>query len=144
MCCCRQHTVHSLPCTTARLSSTSEVACTSHQHPQPGLTSCVSLCQVAVIEYARSICGLKEANSTEFDSATTCPAVVFMPEGSKTHKGGTMRLGSRRTLLETVDCITAKLYQVRWCLLVPCVAYVVAESMCCAPVFHRRPAVSFM
>ena len=70
------------------------------------------LLQVAVIEYAREMCGLKEANSTEFDSATTCPAVVFMPEGSKTHKGGTMRLGTRRTLLETVDCITAKLYQV--------------------------------
>jgi CTP synthase len=39
--------------------------------------------------------------------------------------GGTMRLGSRRTLLQTVDCTTAKLYQVdhhcstwqpwRWC-----------------------------
>ena len=65
-----------------------------------------------MIEYAREVCGLKEANSTEFDSATPHPAVVFMPEGSKTHKGGTMRLGSRRTLLETVDCITAKLYQV--------------------------------
>lgn len=35
-----------------------------------------------------------------------------MPEGSRTHMGGTMRLGSRRTLLQTVDCITAKLYQV--------------------------------
>jgi len=37
-----------------------------------------------------------------------------MPEGSRTHMGGTMRLGSRRTLLQTVDCITAKLYQVRF------------------------------
>ncbi len=36
-----------------------------------------------------------------------------MPEGSKTHMGGTMRLGSRKTLLHSVDCITAKLYQVR-------------------------------
>lgn len=44
--------------------------------------------------------------------ATPHPAVVFMPEGSRTHMGGTMRLGSRRTLLQTVDCITAKLYQV--------------------------------
>ena len=68
--------------------------------------------QVAVIEFARNVCGMRDANSTEFDSATTCPAVVFMPEGSKTHKGGTMRLGARRTLLETMDCITAKLYQV--------------------------------
>lgn len=44
--------------------------------------------------------------------ATPHPAVVFMPEGSRTHMGGTMRLGSRRTLLQTVDCTTAKLYQV--------------------------------
>ncbi len=44
--------------------------------------------------------------------ATPHPAVVFMPEGSRTHMGGTMRLGARRTLLQTVDCISAKLYQV--------------------------------
>lgn len=69
--------------------------------------------QVAVIEFTRSVLGLAGANSTEFDTATPTPAVVFMPEGSTTHKGGTMRLGTRRTLLETVDCITAKLYQVR-------------------------------
>lgn len=29
---------------------------------------------------------------------------------SKTHMGGTMRLGARKTLLQTADCITAKLY----------------------------------
>ena len=34
-----------------------------------------------------------------------------MPEGSTTHFGGTMRLGARRTVLQTVDCIAAKLYQ---------------------------------
>jgi len=34
-----------------------------------------------------------------------------MPEGSTTHKGGTMRLGARRTALETVDCVAARLYQ---------------------------------
>lgn len=34
-----------------------------------------------------------------------------MPEVSKTHLGGTMRLGARRTLLQTPDCITARLYQ---------------------------------
>ena len=45
--------------------------------------------------------------------ATPEPCVVFMPEGSRTHKGGTMRLGTRRTLLQTADCMSAKLYQVR-------------------------------
>ena len=48
--------------------------------------------------------------------ATPHPAVVFMPEGSRTHMGGTMRLGARRTLLQTVDCISAKLYQVPRCI----------------------------
>ena len=52
-----------------------------------------------------------EANSTEFAPATPQPAVVFMPEGSTTHKGGTMRLGARRTVLQTVNCTAAKLYQ---------------------------------
>lgn len=69
--------------------------------------------QVAVIEFARNVLGLKEAHSAEFDAATPTPAVVFMPEGSKTHKGGTMRLGARKTILQTMDCITARLYQVR-------------------------------
>lgn len=67
--------------------------------------------QVAVIEFARNMLGLKEAHSAEFDAATPTPAVVFMPEGSKTHKGGTMRLGARKTILQTMDCITARLYQ---------------------------------
>ncbi|KAL8546368.1 hypothetical protein ACS0TY_006187 [Phlomoides rotata] len=31
-------------------------------------------------------------------------------DGSKTHMGSTMRLGSRRTLLHSPDCLTAKLY----------------------------------
>ena len=66
-----------------------------------------------VIEFARSVLGLPDANSAEFDGASPTPVVVFMPEGSTTHKGGTMRLGTRRTILQTMDCITAKLYQAR-------------------------------
>lgn len=68
--------------------------------------------QTAVIEFARNVLGLEGANSTEWDPATPHPVVVFMPEISTTHKGGTMRLGSRRTILETTDCVAAKLYQV--------------------------------
>lgn len=34
-----------------------------------------------------------------------------MPEGSKTHMGGTMRLGSRETVLQTPDSHAAKLYR---------------------------------
>lgn len=66
---------------------------------------------MAVIDAARTLLGYADANSTEFQPATPHPAVVFMPEGSRTHKGGTMRLGVRRTVLQTVDCIAAKLYQ---------------------------------
>nr|PNR42718.1 hypothetical protein PHYPA_017548 [Physcomitrium patens] len=54
--------------------------------------------QLAVVEFARNILGLKNANSTEFDSAT--PFMCFiMPEVSETHMGGTMRLGGRKILL---------------------------------------------
>jgi len=56
--------------------------------------------QVAVIEYARHEMGLEDANSTEFDQHPEHPVVMFMPEGSKTHLGGTMRLGLRKTVIE--------------------------------------------
>ncbi|THU65056.1 hypothetical protein C4D60_Mb01t33110 [Musa balbisiana] len=75
----------------------------------PFLGICLGM-QVAVIEFARSILNLHDANSTEFDPDTTNPCIVFMPEGSKTHKGATMHLGSRRTFFEVTDCISAKLY----------------------------------
>ncbi|XP_058101065.1 uncharacterized protein LOC131245549 isoform X1 [Magnolia sinica] len=70
---------------------------------------CLGL-QIAVIEYARSVLGLHDANSTEFNPNTKNPCVVFMPEGSKTHMGATMRLGSRRTYFQVTDCKSAKLY----------------------------------
>lgn len=76
----------------------------------PYLGICLGM-QIGVIEYARGVLGLTSANSTEFDPATPHPCVVFMPEVSKTHMGGTMRLGARRTLLTTPDCMAAKLYQ---------------------------------
>lgn len=76
----------------------------------PYLGICLGL-QVAVIDAARSLLGLEGAHSTEFAPQTPHPAVVFMPEGSRTHMGGTMRLGSRRTVLQTVDCLAAKLYR---------------------------------
>jgi CTP synthase len=51
--------------------------------------------QMAVTEYARNVCGLEGANSTEFDPATPHPVIDFLP-GQKglTRKGGTMRLGA--------------------------------------------------
>ncbi|PPD71929.1 hypothetical protein GOBAR_DD31169 [Gossypium barbadense] len=75
----------------------------------PYLGICLGM-QISVIEYARSVLGLEKANSNEFDDETPDPVVIFMPEGSRTHMGSTMRLGSRRTLFQTPDCVTSKLY----------------------------------
>ncbi len=51
--------------------------------------------QVAVIEFARNVAGLKGANSTEFDANPPYPVVDLMPEQRQvTEKGATMRLGA--------------------------------------------------
>ena len=51
--------------------------------------------QCATIEFARNVCGLKNANSTEFNPETTFPVIDMMVEQKKvTEKGGTMRLGA--------------------------------------------------
>lgn len=56
--------------------------------------------QCAVIEFARNICGLEEANSTEFDEATPYPVIDLMPDQRDLeNKGGTMRLGKYECLL---------------------------------------------
>eukprot|EP00164_Ancoracysta_twista_P004660 GFYU01006298.1.p1 GENE.GFYU01006298.1~~GFYU01006298.1.p1 ORF type:complete len:728 (+),score=225.38 GFYU01006298.1:112-2295(+) len=75
----------------------------------PYLGICLGF-QVAVIEYARTILGLTGANTTEFEQEAAHPVVIFMPEGSKTHMGGTMRLGTRKTILSTMQCKAARLY----------------------------------
>ncbi|VFQ61195.1 unnamed protein product [Cuscuta campestris] len=81
----------------------------ARQNRIPYLGVCLGM-QIAVIEFARSVLGLEDANSTEFDPNTPHPCVVFMPEGSKTHMGGTMRLGSRRTYFHRWDSVSTKLY----------------------------------
>ncbi|XP_047332502.1 CTP synthase 2-like [Impatiens glandulifera] len=81
----------------------------AREHKIPYLGICLGM-QIAVIEFARSVLGMKDANSSEFDPDTKNPCVIFMPEGSKTHMGGTMRLGSRRTYFHVSDCKSAKLY----------------------------------
>ncbi|KAL8129254.1 hypothetical protein V2J09_018409 [Rumex salicifolius] len=75
----------------------------------PYLGICLGM-QTAVLEFTRSVLGVQDANSTEFDPDTPNPYVIFMPEGSKTHMGGTMRLGSRRTYFHVKDCKSANLY----------------------------------
>ena len=58
--------------------------------------------QCAVIEFARNVAGLSGANSTEFDVATPHPVICLLEEQKTiTYKGGTMRLGSQRCVLQS-------------------------------------------
>ncbi|MGB0622397.1 MAG: glutamine hydrolyzing CTP synthase [Candidatus Thalassarchaeaceae archaeon] len=75
----------------------------------PYLGVCLGL-QIATIEFCRNVLGMEKANSTEFDENTPHPAVVFMPEISKTHMGGTMRLGTKPTPFLVEDCKMKRLY----------------------------------
>lgn len=66
----------------------------AREHKLPFLGICLGM-QMAVIEFARNVLQLKNANSTEMDSKTTHPVIDLMEEQkSVTHKGGTMRLGA--------------------------------------------------
>ena len=78
-------------------------------HNVPYLGVCLGL-QIATIEFCRNVLELENANSTEFDENTPNPAVVFMPEISKTHMGGTMRLGTKPTPFLVDDCKMRRLY----------------------------------
>ena len=56
--------------------------------------------QLAVIEFARNMCNIKQANSIEFNPKTADPVIDFLPDQVKiTRKGGTMRLGAYRCTL---------------------------------------------
>jgi CTP synthase len=75
----------------------------------PYLGICLGM-QVAIVEYGRHVLGLSDANSTEFNRATSDPVIALVTEwqdqvqGAQTRteqsaKGGTMRLGAQEVLL---------------------------------------------
>ena len=67
----------------------------------PFLGICLGL-QCAVIEFARNVCGLKGANSTEFDKKAHYPVIDLMEsQRAIKRKGGTMRLGAYDCKIET-------------------------------------------
>ncbi|KAL6867056.1 CTP synthase N-terminus domain-containing protein [Trichoderma novae-zelandiae] len=68
----------------------------AREHNTPWLGICFGM-QLAVCEFARNVCGYAGATSEEFEEQAEHPVVIFMPEGSKETKGGTMRLGLRTT-----------------------------------------------
>lgn len=66
--------------------------CRSHDIPYLGI--CLGM-QVAVIEFARNVCRMKDANSGEFDPDSKHKVIDFLPDQSdETDKGGTLRLGA--------------------------------------------------
>lgn len=72
----------------------------ARERKKPFLGICLGL-QCIVIEYARSVCGMKGANSSEFDDATAHPVIDLLPEQRKIkNMGGTMRLGNYPCHLE--------------------------------------------
>ncbi|MES2211852.1 MAG: CTP synthase, partial [Pseudomonadota bacterium] len=86
----------------------------------PYLGICLGM-QVALIEYARHMAGLENANSTEFNPETPYPVVALVTEwldedgqkkfrAANTDMGGTMRLGAQTCLLEP-DSLAYRCYQ---------------------------------
>lgn len=73
----------------------------ARENKRPYLGICLGM-QIAVIEYARNVCGITDATSQEFsnDSKAASNVIVFMPEIDKSALGGTMRLGRRPTLFQ--------------------------------------------
>jgi len=66
----------------------------AREHRVPYLGLCLGM-QIATIEFARDVCGLEGANSTEFEPHPTHPVIAILEEQKVvTKKGGTMRLGS--------------------------------------------------
>jgi len=72
----------------------------SRENNIPFLGICYGF-QLAVIEFARNVCGLKDANSIEINPRSPHPVIDLMPEqhGVK-YKGATMRLGAHKVIIE--------------------------------------------
>ena len=68
--------------------------CWARENQVPYLGICLGM-QLAVVEFARHVCGLAGAHSSELDPATPHPVIDLMPDQvGVSAKGGTMRLGS--------------------------------------------------
>ncbi len=75
----------------------------AREHGIPYLGLCLGM-QLAVVEYAQNVCGMKGANTTEVDKKTAYPVIDFIPDQVKivqeSRYGATMRLGSYPALLK--------------------------------------------
>jgi len=93
----------------------------AREHGVPYLGICLGM-QLATIEFARNVCGLEGANSTEFDPDTPHPVVALITEwmdrtgrierrNQQSDLGGTMRLGSQRCPVDS-GTLASKIYGV--------------------------------
>ncbi|MEX0689885.1 MAG: CTP synthase, partial [Candidatus Paceibacterota bacterium] len=85
--------------------------CRENKVPYLGL--CYGM-QLALVEFARNVCGLKGANTVEIDENTKYPVIDFLPDQVKTLKkdgyGGTMRLGAYNAIIKK-DTIAHSAYK---------------------------------
>jgi len=84
----------------------------AREHGIPYLGLCLGM-QLAVVEYARNACGLKDANTVEVDKKSPHPVIDFIPEQvtilNESRYGATMRLGAYPAILKK-GSLVHKLY----------------------------------
>ena len=84
----------------------------AREHGMPYLGLCLGM-QLAVVEYAKNVCNMKGAHSTEVDKKTAHPVIDFIPDQVKimqdSRYGATMRLGAYPAILKK-GTIVSKLY----------------------------------
>ncbi len=77
----------------------------------PYLGICLGM-QCAVIEFSRNVCGMKGANSSEFDPASAYPVIDLLPEQKEiADMGGTMRLGLDPVKIAPGESLAYQAYQ---------------------------------
>jgi CTP synthase len=82
----------------------------ARENAMPFLGICYGF-QLAVVEFARHVCGLKDANSTEINPSTKFPVIDLMPEQQGVEvKGATMRLGAHKIVIRR-GTLAYSLYQ---------------------------------
>ena len=82
----------------------------ARENKVPYLGICLGM-QMAVIEFARHVLGIADANSAEFDEACPHPVIHIMDDQkSVTRKGGTMRLGSYPCAIPSAESNAYKAY----------------------------------
>jgi len=84
----------------------------AREHNLPYLGLCLGM-QLAVVEYARNVCKIKDANTVEIDKKASAPVIDFIPEQvdiiQESRYGATMRLGAWPAVLKK-GSIIHKLY----------------------------------